>query len=154
VAEFFEEAVSEAEKSTPQLIYNYLTSDLLGLANAAGIKIKESKVKPVDLAHLMDLVQSGVLNSRSAKNVLAKMWATGADPHQLIKEEGLNQITDEATLAETVAKVIKAHPKAVTDYRQGRANALQFLIGRAMAELRGRGNPELLEKLILEKLAK
>lgn len=154
VAEFFEEAVSEAEKSTPQLIYNYLTSDLLGMANAEGIGVKESKVEPVDFAHLIDLIQNGTLNSRSAKNVLAKMWITGVDPHQIVKDEGLTQVTDESSLTEVVAKIIEANSKAAKDYKKGNTNSLQFLIGRAMSELRGRGNPELLRKLFLDRLSK
>ncbi|OGI98311.1 glutaminyl-tRNA synthase (glutamine-hydrolyzing) subunit B [Candidatus Nomurabacteria bacterium RIFCSPLOWO2_02_FULL_40_10] len=154
VAEFFEEAVSEAEYATPQLIYNYLTSDLLGMANAEGISVKESKVEPVDFVHLIDLIHKGTLNSRSAKNVLSKMWTTGVDPHQLVKQEGLTQVTDESALAEVVAKVVECNPKAVEDYKKGNTNSLQFLIGKAMAELRGRGNPELLSKLFEESLTK
>ncbi len=154
VAEFFEEAVSEAEYATPQLIYNYLTSDLLGMANAEGISVKESKVEPVDFAHLIDLIHEGTLNSRSAKNVLAKMWVTGVDPHQLVKQEGLTQVTDESALTEVVAKIIEANPKAVEDYKKGNINSLQFLIGKAMSELRGRGNPELLRKLFETNLSK
>lgn len=157
VAEFFEEAVSEAEKASPQLIqliHNYLTSDLFGMANAEGINIKESKIEPVAFAHLTDLIMEGALTSSNAKTILAKMWATGIDPHQVIKDEGLTQVTDETALTEVVVKVIEANSKAVEDYKKGNVNSLQFLIGKAMAELRGRGNPELLRKLFEARLSK
>ena len=154
VAEFYEESVSEAEKATPQLIFNYLTSDLLGMANAQGINIKESKVEPIDFAHLIDLLEEGTLNSRSAKNVLAKMWATGLDPHSIVKEENLIQVTDVEELKSVVLKIIEVNTKAIKDYKNGKDSALQFLIGKAMAELRGRGNPEQLKKLFEAHLSK
>jgi len=154
VAEFYEESVSEAEKATPQLIFNYLTSDLLGIANTHGINIKESKVEPIDFAHLIDLLEEGTLNSRSAKNVLAKMWATGLDPHSIVKEENLIQVTDVEELKSVVLKIIEVNTKAIKDYKNGKDSALQFLIGKAMAELRGRGNPEQLKKLFETHLPK
>ena len=154
VAEFYEESVSEAEKATPQLIFNYLTSDLLGIANTHGINIKESKVEPIDFAHLIDLLEEGTLNSRSAKNVLAKMWATGLDPHSIVKEENLIQVTDVEELKSVVLKIIEVNTKAIEDYKKGKDSALQFLIGKAMAELRGRGNPEQLKKLFEAHLSK
>ncbi|OIO49587.1 MAG: glutaminyl-tRNA synthase (glutamine-hydrolyzing) subunit B [Parcubacteria group bacterium CG1_02_42_13] len=154
VAEFYEESVSEAEKATPQLIFNYLTSDLLGIANTHGINIKESKVEPIDFAHLIDLLEEGTLNSRSAKNVLAKMWATGLDPHCIVKEENLIQVTDVEELKSVVLKIIEVNTKAIEDYKKGKDSALQFLIGKAMAELRGRGNPEQLKKLFEAHLSK
>jgi len=154
VAEFYEESVSEAEKATPQLIFNYLTSDLLGIANTHGINIKESKVEPIDFAHLIDLLEEGTLNSRSAKNVLAKMWATGLDPHSIVKEENLIQVTDVEELKSVVLKIIEVNTKAIKDYKNGKDSALQFLIGKAMAELRGRGNPEQLKKLFEAHLSK
>ena len=154
VAEFYEESVSEAEKATPQLIFNYLTSDLLGMANAQGINIKESKVEPIDFAHLIDLLEEGTLNSRNAKNVLAKMWATGLDPHSIVKEENLIQVTDVEELKSVVLKIIEVNTKAIKDYKNGKDSALQFLIGKAMAELRGRGNPEQLKKLFETHLPK
>ncbi|MDP3696817.1 MAG: Asp-tRNA(Asn)/Glu-tRNA(Gln) amidotransferase subunit GatB, partial [Candidatus Taylorbacteria bacterium] len=153
LAEFYEESVSEAERATPQLIFNYLTSDMLGMANAQNINIRESKVNPENFADLVDLIQDGILNSRSAKNVLVKMWETGADPSVVIKEENLTQVTDKEELKSVILKVIEANPKAIEDYKKGKGNTLQFLIGKAMAELRGRGNPEQLKKLFEDHLS-
>ncbi len=153
LAEFYEESVSEAERATPQLIFNYLTSDILGMANAQNINIKESKVNPENFADLVDLIQDGILSSRSAKDILVKMWETGADPRVVIKEENLTQVTDKEELESVMLKVIKANPKAIKDYKKGKGSTLQFLIGKAMAELRGRGNPEQLKKLFEDHLS-
>lgn len=154
LAAYFEEANSEKEKATPQLIFNYLTSDLLSLINGAGLTITESKISPVHLASLVDLAETGTLNSRKAKDLLKKMWDTGLSTEEILAQEDITQIGDEGVLQETVFKIIEANPKAVEDYKKGKEVSLQFLVGKAMAELKGRGNPELLKKLFLEHLAK
>jgi len=150
IAEFYEETMSEKEKASAELVFNYLTSDFLGLVNAAQITPKESKITPAKFADLLDLVEEGTLNSRKAKDVLKEMWETGLDPHDI--KDSVSQITDTSALKETVIKIIEANPKAVEDYKKGKGNSLQFLIGKAMAELKGRGNPELLRKIFEENL--
>ena len=150
IAEFYEETMSEKEKASAELVFNYLTSDFLGLVNAAQITPKESKITPAKFADLLDLVEEGTLNSRKAKDVLKEMWETGLDPHDI--KDSVSQITDTSALKETVIKIIEANPKAVEDYKKGKGNSLQFLIGKAMAELKGRGDPELLRKIFEENL--
>src|SRR3989344_122428 len=154
LAAYFEEANSEKEKATPQLIFNYLTSDLLSLVNSAGLKITESKISPQHLASLVDLAEAGTLNSRKAKDLLKRIWDTGLSTEEILSQEDITQIGDEGVLKETVVRIIEANPKAVEDYRKGKEVSLQFLVGKAMGELKGRGNPELLKKLFLEYLAK
>jgi aspartyl-tRNA(Asn)/glutamyl-tRNA(Gln) amidotransferase subunit B len=154
LAAYFEEANSEKEKATPQLIFNYLTSDLLSLVNFEGLGITESKINPTHLASLVDLVESGTLNSRKAKDLLKKMWDTGLSTEEILSQEDITQIGDEEVLMETILRIIEINPKAVEDYKKGKEVSLKFLIGKAMAELKGRGNPELLKKLFLECLSR
>ncbi len=154
LAAYFEDANSEKEKATPQLIFNYITSDLLSLINSAGLGITESKISPTHLASLVDLVESGTLNSRKAKDLLKRMWDTGLSTEEILSQEDITQIGDEGVLMETIIKIIDDNPKAVEDYKKGKEVSLKFLIGKAMAELKGRGNPELLKKLFLEHLTK
>lgn len=79
------------------------------------------------------------------------MFETGVDPYDILSQENLSQISDESSLKTTAEKIIKENPAAVADYKKGKGNALQFLIGKAMAELKGRGNPEML-RAVFEKL--
>jgi len=148
VAEFYEEAMSEKERASAQLVFNYLTSDFIGLLNTGKLKPKESKITPAKFAHLLDLIEEGTLNSRKAKDILKEMWETGLDPHEI--QEEVSQITDTSALKEVVLKIIETNPKAVEDYKKGKENALQFLVGKAMAELKGRGDPELLNDIFVE----
>lgn len=160
VAEYFEETVSElstmgkrTDKNT-QLLINYLTSDLMGLLNEKGSSIRDLKISPENFAELTLLIEKGEISSRVAKDILREMFGTGADPSNIIKEKDLGQVFDEGEIEKVVKKIIEENKKAVEDYKKGKETVVKFLIGQAMAELRGRGNPELLEKLFREHLPK
>jgi aspartyl-tRNA(Asn)/glutamyl-tRNA(Gln) amidotransferase subunit B len=157
-AKYFEEAVSElgaeddkfpAEKI--QLVFNYFTTDLRGLMTERGAAIGDLKIAPEDFAELINMVFAKKVSSRGAKDILLKMFETGVDPYDILSQENLTQISDENSLKTTAEKIIKENPVAIADYKKGKGNALQFLIGKAMAELKGRGNPEVLRG-IFEKL--
>jgi len=160
MSEYFEQVHSELsamEKTTDKsikLLVNYLTSDLIGLLNENKQTIRDLKIKGEDLAELIALIEKGEISSRTAKDVLREMFGSGADPHSVIKEKDLGQVSDEKEIEKIVKTVISENKKAVEDYKKGKDTAVKFLIGQAMAHLRGRGNPELLEKLFLENLPK
>lgn len=162
-SDFFENAVSELatydeadtstiSKKSQDLLFNYLTSDLKGLANELKISFDEIKVTPESLAHLVDLIVDGKIGSRQAKDILRKMVEGGADPEQIMKDEGLETVSDSGELEKTIDEVIAENPKAVEDYKKGKAASLQFMLGKAMGKLRGRGAPDALRSLLEEKL--
>ena len=136
-----------------KLIFNYFTSDLRGLMAAKEVAIPNLKIDPENFADLIELVYIGKINSRVAKDVLMEMFETGMDPAAIIEEGGLSQVSDEGKLNEIAQRIITANPAAIADYKKGKTNALQFLVGKAMVELKGSGNPALLRK-IFENLVK
>ncbi len=154
LAEFFEESASELKSqlltTNYQLLFNYLTSDLLGLMNQEGIGIAELKITPEHLAHLTALIEKAEISSRMAKDILLEMFKTGLDPHEIIKEKGISQVSDENLIKKIIQEVIAENPVAVGDYKKGKGNALQFLIGKTMAKLKGQGNPEVISRLLTE----
>lgn len=157
LADFFEAAVSELatrdelttssiDKKPQELLFNYLTSDLLGLVAAREIDFGKIKIKPGGLAHLVDLIADGNIGSRQAKDILKKMFESGEDPETIMREEGLETISDVAEVEKAVREVIAENIKAVEDYKKGKEASMQFLVGQAMKKLRGRGNPEKLRE--------
>ena len=156
VAEYFEEAASELKSEDAradfQLLYNYLTSDLFGLMAETGAAIGDIKIDPENFADLVILASGGKISSRTAKDILRKMLETGMDPNDIVKRENLGQISDESALEQTVASILKKHSAAVADFKKGKESALQFLIGKAMAELKGKGNPKLLQEMFRKKI--
>ncbi len=161
LAGYFEAAVSELKLESPeagayrrniQLLYNYLVSDIKGFLNERGIDIKRLNITPKNFADLIVLVVKGEISSRIAKDLIMEMHKNGADPRQIIEEKGLSQISDEAEIEKIIQEVVDENPSAIEDYKKGKQNIIQFLIGKAMAKLKGRGNPEKIKKLLKLKI--
>jgi len=157
-AQFFEEAVSEIKtedvRGCCEHLFNYLTSDLYGLIKEQGITFDELKITPENFADLVALVQKGDLTSRMAKDLIPKMQETGDDPRTIMKAHGIQQIAREDIIQNAAEKVLQANKKAVEDYKNGKETALKFLIGKTMAELKGQGNPQIIEKVLTKTLKK
>jgi aspartyl-tRNA(Asn)/glutamyl-tRNA(Gln) amidotransferase subunit B len=155
-ANYFEEAVSEYREEIPDggisTVYNYLSSDLRGLMNQEGISFADLKVGPDHLASLAVLIDQKKITSRQAKDMLAKMFATGANPEEIMKSENIG-IGDTDEVEAVVLAVIAEHHAAVADYKKGKLASLQFLIGQAMAKLKGRARPDMLKEIFEKNLA-
>ncbi len=157
LAAYFEEAVSELKEKNPKAsvltLFNYLTSDIRGIVRERGIILRDTKVNPEHVAHLVSLIESGKLTSRQAKDMLARMFERDEDPEDILADQSMYAISDTAEL-ETVAQLIlQENPNALADYKKGKIASLQFLIGKAMAQLKGKGNPEVLKEIFLKLLS-
>ena len=163
LAHFFEAAASELREwlsatgkradDTPayELAANYLTTDLVKLLSDADTPIQECLVTPENFAELITYLVEQRISSRAAKETLKEMFASGADPSVIIEERKLWQVSEPADFAATVERIVAVNPKAVADYRAGKAAALQFLVGQVMKGAKG-ANPEVIRKLLEEKL--
>ena len=144
---FFEKVVSGRTPDFARLAANYITSDLLSLMKS---DMPGNLPSAQDFRALVEMAMSSKLSSRGAKDTLALMYGhtEGGDPETIAKEHNLIQIHDSATLNTAVDTVLIREEKAVLEYKSGKLSALQYLIGKAMQESRGAGNPESLRKLI------
>lgn len=151
LSEFFEKAVSELKElnsdGNPETVYNYLSSDVKGIEADKGITLAQSKLLPEHLARLVLLLASGKISSRVAKDVLLNSFETGQNPEDTIKEGGLSQVSDENELEVVVQSIIDENQKVCYDYKNGKDNALQFLVGKAMSKTKGKANPEIVRQL-------
>ncbi|NYE57009.1 Asp-tRNA(Asn)/Glu-tRNA(Gln) amidotransferase subunit GatB [Carboxydothermus ferrireducens] len=152
LADYYEEAAKGY--SNPKAVANWVINELLRLLNAAGKEITECPIKPEQITRMLELLDNGTISGKIAKTVFEEMFSTGKDPEVIVKEKGLVQITDLGELEAVVDKVIAANPKAVEDYKNGKEKALGFLVGQIMKETRGRANPEAVNQLLRDKLAK
>lgn len=152
-AAFFD-AVAKALDGDRELIAlatNYIVSDLAGMYAKRGSEAY-AILDPVAFANLIRLVGAHELSSRGAKDTLLILVEQGGDPETIAKKHGLIQIHALEALTVTVNTVLAREEKAVLEYRSGKQAALRYLIGKAMKESGGAGNPETLRKLIIEKL--
>jgi aspartyl-tRNA(Asn)/glutamyl-tRNA(Gln) amidotransferase subunit B len=88
-----------------------------------------------------------------AKDILAKMLALGDDPEEIMQSEGISLISDDSAILEIVREVIEKNAKAVGEYKAGKENALQFLVGQGMAKSKGQADPNKLRELFAKELA-
>lgn len=168
IAEFFENVVSELKEETQEkqlttdewmryvaLAINYLISDFKGLMTASAINDPaKTKVTAENFADLVMLIATDKINSRVAKDVLKVMFEQGSDPRDIIREQGLEQISDEAALIPVCQELISANPGPVADFKAGKEAALQFFVGRAMGKLKGKANPAVLQKVLRDLLSR
>jgi len=155
LGEYFEKAISElkewASRQDPRLVKlaaNYLITDLQGLLRGAAITDESFRITPENFAEFIKLIYEGKISSKLAKQLLAEMFSTGADPSHVIKEKGLAQITNQAEIEKAIKEVISKNQKAVEDFKKGKTASLQFLIGQVMAQTRGKANPLLVNEIL------
>ena len=102
---------------------------------------------------LLQLIEGGVINRNQAKEiVLPEMVAAGKSPRQIVKEKGLEQISDTSQLEGIVASVLEANPDVVQDYLGGKDKVMGFLVGQVLKATKGKANPRLVNEMIREKL--
>jgi len=152
-ATFFDAVATSlnADAHLISLAANYIVSDLAGIYAKQGNETY-AELNPEAFAKLIRLVHSNDLSSRGAKDTLLILVAQGGDPETIANEHGLIQQHDVSALTATVDAVLAQEGKAVLEYKNGKLSALQYLIGKAMKESRGAGNPEQLQKILTERL--
>lgn len=131
---------------------NYLITDLQGLLKGAAFPEKGFPITPENFAEFITLIYKGKISSKLAKQVLAEMFLSGADPSNIIEEKGLIQMEDEGEIGKIIEEVISQNPKAVEDFKKGKGNSIQFLIGQVMAKTKGKASPDIANKLLKEAL--
>ena len=155
VAEWFDAAVAAGVGTDvkPKDLANYVLNNLFGLMNEAGVGIAEVAVTPPGLVELIELVKSKTINSSTATDVLAEMFATGRGARRIVEEKGLAQIRDTGALAAVVAQVIADNPEQVADYVGGKTKLQGWFVGQVMRATRGKADPGLVNQLLREQLS-
>jgi len=151
LADYFEEAVRIFPQ--PKTVSNWIMVELLRLLKADDREIQDCPVTPQGLAGLLKMLETGVISGKMAKDVLEQAYREAKDPVELVKAQGLSQVTDESILRDVVKKVIQANPSEVEKYRAGKTNVLAFFVGQVMKETRGKANPKTVNELLREMLA-
>ena len=156
LSDFFEE-VAKGLTGTPdiKLASNYLTSDVLGIllkVSPAKTNGGVGKLKPDHLIDLISMIRSDKLSSRGAKDALAVLVLEGGDLDSVIKKRGLIQESSQSALTDVAKRILKDNPSVVRDYKKGKTEVLQYLVGQGMKETRGSANPKMLQELFTKLL--
>ena len=151
--ELFRKGGERKNARAAKTVANFITTDLLGKLNAEGRSIAESKISGEALGGLAAVLESGVISSKGAKEVFAKMWETGKPAEELVRELGLAQISDEGQVRQWVKDALAANPQAADDLKSGKERAIGSIVGAVMKLSKGKANPALVNRLIKETVA-
>ncbi len=150
VADYFEAVARSC--GNPKAASNWVMTDVLRVLGEQGMEIGHIRVTPEALAKLIGLVERRVINMPTAREVFAALFEHGGDPETLVRERGLGQVSDASAIDALAAQAIEAHPGPASDYRNGKAAALQFLIGQVMKLSRGKADPRLAAEALKRRL--
>ena len=152
ISDYFEETLKE--EVDPKMASNWITSVILGHLNKNDISIKQIFVTPVMLSELIKMVDSGKISSKQAKEVLYKALMDEKEPSKIVEEEGMQQIGDEDSIKTIVLEVLEEQPNAIEQYKNGRTNIVDFLVGQVMKKTRGQANPAMTRTMMIEEIEK
>ncbi len=151
IADYFEAANGGDARYARQLS-NWISGEVFALMRDRALEIDQVNVSPRQLRRLVELVDSGEINARTAKEVLIAVHETGSDPDDVVSDRGLSQVSDEAQLEAVVQATLDEQPAAVADYLNGKDTAIKFLIGQVMRQTRGTANPAVARRLLVAAL--
>jgi aspartyl-tRNA(Asn)/glutamyl-tRNA(Gln) amidotransferase subunit B len=138
---------------SPVGVANWITGDFAHLINDRGVDISAVHVRPGDVGALVGMVERREITGAAGKQVLEEMFRTGESPADIVDRLDLRQVGDEAALESLADKVLTENPALVQTYKSGKLNAIQAMVGRAMAESKGKANPQRMREILEAKLS-
>ena len=157
-ADYFESVVRvkqaqvDEEALFAKQVGNWILGELGRLLNETNSEVTSLKIEPKSFVELLDMVSDGTLSNNMAKDVFEDMFSSGKSPAAIAEERGLVQISDADELGDAVDEAIASNPKPVSEYLDGKEQAVRFLVGQVMKITRGKANPQLAMQLLKERL--
>lgn len=149
VAAFYELASAGRDR---KITANWMSVELFGALNKAGIDLAQSPVSPEQLGGLVDLISDGSISGKIAKEVFAEMFETGKDAKQVVDEKGLKQVSDEGAIISMIDEVLASNQDKVDEYRSGKDKLFGFFVGQVMKASKGQANPGMVNQILKQKL--
>lgn len=150
LAEYFEETARLCKNT--KAIANWMMGDIMARISEKGVGIRDMGLTPAGLSNLLDMIDSGAISGKMAKDVLFEAMETGNDPKDIVSRRGLLQVSDRGEIETIVKSVIARNVKSVSDYRAGKKNAFTFLVGQVMKDTKGKANPMVVNDILKKTL--
>ena len=150
IANYFEQLI---QKHDAKLCTTWLTVELFGRMNKLGTKFEDLKISAQNLTELLDLIKSGEISGKIAKDVLDIMFESGEQAHKIVESKGLKQVSDLGALEKIVDEVIQNNLENFTKLQAGDEKLLGFFVGQIMKASKGQANPQLANEILKKKLS-
>ena len=151
LAMFFEDTAKKSKN--PKRAVNLILAELLAVLNEKKETINDISITPAHIAQLADALEDQKITSKQGKEVFAEMLASNKMPADIIKEKGMEVVSDAGAIEKIVQDVIAANPKAVEDYKSGKTNVVGWLMGQVMKQSQGKANPKQATELLNKNLS-
>lgn len=152
MSDIFEAAIEVCNK--PKKVSNWLMVETMRLLKEKDMEPEDIKFSPNNLAKLIELADSGTINSTVAKEVFEVMFNENIDPDKYVEEKGLKTVNDEGALKETIEEIVRNNAQSVEDYKNGKQKAIGFLVGQTMKAMQGKADPGMVNRILKELLDK
>jgi aspartyl-tRNA(Asn)/glutamyl-tRNA(Gln) amidotransferase subunit B len=149
IIEYFEELI---KKHDAKLCVTWLTVELFGRMNKLNLNFENLKVKASDLIGLLDLIKSGEISGKIAKDVLDFMIESGDCANKIVESKGLKQVSDISTLEKIIDEVIKNNHENFMKCKAGDEKLFGFFVGQIMKQTKGQANPQLVNEILKSKI--
>jgi len=143
---------NSAKNRDGKLVVNWMTSELFGLLKKNNVQFNQNPISPNYLNELVELIENKTISGKIAKDVFEIMFATSKSPKMIVKEKGLEQVTDDSAIEVFVDQVINENKDKVNEYLSGKDKLFGFFVGQVMKVSQGKANPGLVNKILKSKL--
>ncbi len=150
LANFFEQTATPLKNKKQAA--NWIMTHLLGMLKSKGVAIDDSPVSADAFSQLLKMLEDGTINANAAKTVFEQMAETGGAPETIVKEKGLEQVSDQSQLEGLVIQTIEENPEEAAAYRDGKTKLFSFFMGQMMKKTRGKADPKIVAPLLKTKL--
>ncbi len=149
-ADFFERA---AKGKDAKLVCNWLTGELFGALNKHNLELSQSPISPETLSELVDLISSGVISGKIAKELFEILWSEGGSPTEIVEKRGMRQISDTSAIMVAIDAAIASSPENVAGYKSGKDKLIGWFVGQVMKQTGGKADPALVNELLKKRLS-
>lgn len=146
LADFYEEIITVTNDY--KTASNWVIGEVLAVVNEKKINISEFPVTPVNLGKLINLITSGTISGKIAKEIFPVMLEANQDPEKIVKEKNLVQISDSTEIESIVKKIIETNQEQVKEYQAGKEKVFGYFVGQVMKETKGKANPKLVNEIL------
>ena len=150
--DYIEEAVAAGAK--PQAARKWYSGEIARIANSEDKDVSEINITPVQVAELANLVESGRINDRIARTVLAAVLEGKGSPEEIVKSEGLEVVSDDGALIAAIDEALAKQPDVLEKIREGKVQAAGAVIGAVMQAMKGQADAARVRELVLERASR
>ncbi len=151
IASYFEDCINLG--CDPKIVANWITGNILGYVYKNDIEIQNLFVTPERLTTILNSMDKGDISSKQAKELFSMVLEREEEPKEIMKKEGMQQISDDTTITSVIIEVLDENKEQITDYKNGKTNMFDYFVGQVMKKTRGQANPVKVKEILTNELA-